>query len=234
MEQLTLKGVKLPYRSTVGWVYWGRLAAHTAAEHLETAVTGAGGPELDMMAYGALCEAGAVANIHALFNTAAAERPDADALGQRLASGPISPSPPPSPRFALLQQLLGMAGIRTELAGAELRFSFAEPEELTLARPVPHPWAPRTPSGDGGRLPSPCPQRAEFDPIRDYYEDLVAANTRLQRVIDSEAPEALVGPAVAQVAQRVEDFFTALLRPEHLHFQARPLFSGRAALVSEF
>ena len=63
---------------------------------------------------------------------------------------------------------------------------------------------------------------------------MVAANTRLQRVIDSEAPEALVGPAVAQVAQRVEDLFTTLLRPEHLHFRARPLFSGRAALVSEF
>ncbi|MYA22472.1 MAG: hypothetical protein F4Z30_06645, partial [Gemmatimonadetes bacterium] len=102
MEQLTLKGEALPYRSTVGWVYWGCLAAHTAAEHLEIAVAGVGGPALDMMAYGALCEAGAVVNIHALFNTAAAERPDADALGQRLASGPISPSSLPSPRFALL------------------------------------------------------------------------------------------------------------------------------------
>ena len=94
MEQL-LKGAKLPYRSTVGWVYWGLLAAHTAAERLETAVTGVGGPELDMMAYGALCEAGAVANIHALFNTAAAERPDANALGQRLTTGPVPPAPPP-------------------------------------------------------------------------------------------------------------------------------------------
>ena len=142
MEQLTLKGEELPYRSTVGWVYWGLLAAHTAAERLETAVAGVGGPEFDMMTYGALCEAGAVANIHVLFNTAAAERPDANALGQRLTTGPVSPSPPPSPRFALLQQLLGMAGIRAELAGGELRFSFAEPEGLTLARPVPHPWAP--------------------------------------------------------------------------------------------
>ena len=233
MEQLTLKGEELPYRSTVGWVYWGLLAAHTAAERLETAVAGVGGPELDMMAYGALCEAGAVANIHALFNTATAERPDADGLGQRLASGPISPSPPPSPRFALLQQLLGMAGIRAELASGKLRFSFAEPEGLTLARPVSHPWA----SGrQVGRVGSPValPAGAEFEPIRGCYEDLVEANTRLQRIVDSEAPEALVGPAVAQVAQRVEDFFTALLRPEHLHFWARPLFSGRAALVSGF
>ena len=233
MEQLTLKGAKLPYRSTVGWVYWGRLAAHTAAERLETTVGGAGGPELDMMAYGALCEAGAVANIHALFNTAAAERPDADGLGQRLASGPISPSPPPSPRFALLQQLLAMAGIRAELAGEELRFSFAEPEGLTLARPVPHPWALGHQVRTVGS-PVALPAETEFDPIRGCYEDLVEANTRLQRIVDSEAPEALTGPAVAQVAQRVEDFFTALLRPEHLHFRARPLFSGRAALVSGF
>ena len=233
MEQLTLKGEALPYRSTVGWVYWGRLAAHTAAEHLEIAVAGVGGPELDMMAYGALCEAGAVANIHALFNTAAAERSDANALGQRLTSGPVSPASPPSPRFALLQQLLGVAGIRAELENGELRFSFAEPEGLTLARPVPHPWAPGRQVGTVG-TPVALPAGAEFDPIRGCYEDLVAANTRLQRIVDSEAPEALTGPAVAQVAQRVEDLFTALLRPEHLHFRARPLFSGRAALVSEF
>ena len=232
MEQLTLKGAELPYRSTVGWVYWGRLAAHAAAERLETAVAGVGGPALDMMAYGALSEAGAVANIHALFNTAAAERPDADALGQRLTAGPISPSPSPSPRFALLQQLLGMAGIRTELASGELRFSFVEPEGLTLARPVPHPWASGRQVGTVGD-PVALPEGTEFDPIRDHYEDLVAANTRLQRIVDSEAPEALVGPAVAQVTQRVEDFFAALLRPDHLHFRARPLFSGQAALVSE-
>ena len=233
MEQLTLKGAKLSYRSTVGWVYWGLLAAHTAAEHLEIAVAGVGGPELDMMAYGALCEAGAVANIHALFNTAAAEQPDANALGQRLTVGPVSPSLPPSPRFALLQQLLGMAGIRAELASGELRFSFAEPEGLTLARPVPHPWAPGRQVGTVGD-PVALPTGAEFDPIRDCYEDLVEANTRLQRIVDSEAPEALTGPAVMQVAQRVEALFTALLRPEHLHFRARPLFSGRAALASEY
>ena len=228
MEQLTLKGEALPYRSTVGWVYWGRLAAHTAAKHLEIAVAGVGGPELDMMAYGALCEAGAVANIHALFNTAAAERPDADTLGLRLTVGPVSPSLPPSPRFALLQQLLGVAGIRAELENGELRFSFAEPEGLTLARPVPHPWAPGRQVGTVG-----LPTGAEFDPVRGCYEDLVEANTRLQRIVDSEAPEALTGPAVAQVAQRVEYLFTALLRPEHLHFRARPLFSGRGALASE-
>ena len=39
---------------------------------------------------------------------------------------------------------------------------------------------------------------------------------------------------MAQVAQRVVDFFAALLRPDHLHFRARPLFSGRAALASGF
>ena len=218
----------------MGWVYWGRLAAHTAAEHLEIAVAGVGGPELDMMAYGALCEAGAVANIHALFNTAAAERPDANALGQRLASGPISPSPPPAPRFALLQQLLSMAGIRAELANGELCFSFAEPEGLTLARTQCRIRGPQDAKWGRWELSVALPAGAEFDPIRDCYEDLVEANTRLQRIVDSEAPEALTEPAVAQVAQRVEYLFTALLRPEHLHFRARPLFSGRAALVSEF
>ena len=117
------------------------------------------------------------------------------------------------------------------MAGAELRFSFAEPEGLTLARPVPHPWAPGRQVGTVGS-PVALPAGTEFDPIRGCYEDLVEANARLQRVVDSEAPEALTGPAVAQVAQRVEDFFTA--RPEHLHFRARPLFSARAALVSGF
>lgn len=234
MEQLTLKGAQLPYRSTVGWVYWGRLT-HTAAERLETAVAGAGGPALDMMAYGALSEAGAVANIHALFNTAAAERPDAPTLAQRLTAGPVPPAPAPAPRFALLQQLLGLAGIRAELAGAELRFAFAEPEGegLTLAQKVPHPWAAGHQIGTVGS-PAALPAAPEFAPMRACFEDLVAANARLQRVVDSEAPEALTGPAVAQVAQRVADFFTALLRPEHLHFEARPLFSGRAVLASGF
>ena len=126
-----------------------------------------------------------------------------------------------------------MAGIRAELAGGALRFAFAEPKGLTLARPVSHPWAPGRQVGTVGD-PGALPAGIEFDPIRGCYEDLVEANTRLQRIIDSEAPEALTGPAVAQVTQRVEDFFIALLRPEHLHFQARPLFSGRAALVSGF
>ena len=82
-----------------------------------------------MMAYGALCEAGAVANIHALFNTAAAERPDANALGQRLTVGPVSPSLPPSPRFALLQQLLGVAGIRAELENGSCAFPLPSPRD---------------------------------------------------------------------------------------------------------
>ena len=125
-----------------------------------------------------------------------------------------------------------MAGIRAELASGELRFSFAEPEGLTLAAPVPHPWAPGRQVGTVG-TPVALPTGTEFDPIRGCYEDLVEANTRLQRIVDSEAPEALTGPAVTQVAQRVEDFFAALLRPEHLHFWARPLFSGQAALASE-
>ena len=232
MEQLALKGKQLPYRSTVGWVYWGRLS-HTAAERLETAVAQPGGPEIDMMAYGALKGAGAVANIHALFNAGAAERPDADTLAQRLAAGPLPPARPPAPRFALVEQLLGMAGIGAELTDGGLRFAFVEPDGLALARPVPHPWAP-------GRFiervgaPRDLPAGDEFDPIRDAYEDLVEANTRLQRVVDSQAPAALTGPAVTQVAQRVEALFKVLLRPQHLHFQARPLFSGRAAITPGF
>ena len=84
----------------------------------------------------------------------------------------------------------------SRLASGELRFSFAEPEGLTLARPVPHPWAPGRQVGTVG-APVALPAGTEFDPIRGCYEDLVEANARLQRVVDSEAPEALVGPAVA-------------------------------------
>ena len=54
-----------------------------------------------------------------------------------------------------------------------------------------------TPSRDGGSPPVALPVGTEFDPVRGCYEDLVEANARLQRVVDSEAPEALVGPAVA-------------------------------------
>ena len=77
-----------------------------------------------------------------------------------------------------------------------MRFSFAEPEGLTLARPVPHPWAAGRQVGTVGS-PVALPAGTEFDPVRGCYEDLVEANARLQRVVDSEAPEALVGPAVA-------------------------------------
>ena len=232
MEQLTLKGAKLPYRSTVGWVYWGRLAAHTAAEHLEIAVAGAGGPELDMMAYGALCEAGAVANIHALFNTAAAERSRRQCA--RSASNRRSGVPVSSPVSTLCPIAAVVAcGRDTGRIGERgVALFLCRARGTDLGSPRAAPVGIGTPSGDGG-VSGALPAGAEFDPIRDCYEDLVEANTRLQRIVDSEAPEALTGPAVAQVAQRVEYLFTALLRPEHLHFRARPLFSGRAALVSD-
>ncbi|NKB72004.1 MAG: hypothetical protein GKR89_33420 [Candidatus Latescibacteria bacterium] len=232
MEQLTLKGEELTHRSTVGWVYWGRLT-HTAAERLETAVVPPGGPEVDMMAYGALRSAGAQATIHALFNTAAAERPDADSLGRRLASGPVAPAAAPSPRFALVEQLLGIAGIKVDLQEKGLGFSFVEPSGLSLARPVPHPWAPGQLIQRVGEL-SGLPSGAEFDPVRDCYEDLVETNGRLQRMVDSQAPETLIGPAVAQLVQRLAALFAVLLRPEHLHYQARPLFSGQAAIAPGF
>ncbi|HVB22437.1 MAG TPA: hypothetical protein VNG51_10865 [Ktedonobacteraceae bacterium] len=213
--------VKLSRSSTVGWVYWGRLY-HTAASKIRTAVSGTGGQKLDERGYVALRNASAFENILEQFNTCATECPDADTLAARLASGSVSQAAPPAPQFSELARRLAVAGIRAMLADGKLTFSFAPPEEpaLKLAQPVAHPWIrERTLSKVG--VVEDIPQ----------YQALVEANTRMERILSSSAPESLTRKARANLETRLNEFFAVLLTSSQLLFHSTVLFSGRAVLV---
>jgi hypothetical protein len=121
--------------------------------------------------------------------------------------------------FANLVQRLAAAGIEARLDGERLAFSFAPPtgDALRLARPVAHPWLPERALEAVGALPD-LPE----------FAALVEANTRLGRLVDSQAPTALTQQAVANLEGRVGALFEMLLRPEHLRFDQRALFSARA------
>lgn len=223
MEMLTSgrNGVKLSQPSTVGWVYWGRLY-HTAASKIRATVGSTGGQKLDERGYVALRNASAFENILEQFNTCAAERPDADTLAARLASGPVTQDLLPAPQFSELARRLAVAGIRTVLAAEKLTFSFAVPEgqTLKLAQPVAHPWIRERTLTEVG----------VFEDIP-QYKALAEANTRMERMLSSAAPESLMRKARANLETRLYEFFAELLTPSQLLFHSIVLFSGRAVLV---
>ena len=223
LEQLTLQGRELPYRSTVGWVYWGRLF-HTARRHLRPATEA--GKTVGMLACRALLEVEAYANVYDIFNTNSAKRTGAVSLAG--AGGLVLPASPPKPLFNRLQQVLQFAGIDAGMDGTQLAFSFAEPDGIALARPVPHPWSSTRELTAIGLLESLSDPTVEFG---DLYESVLEANTRLERMLSSQAPDGLVTPALAQLQRRVGDLFAELLKPDDLLFQTRVIFAGSAVLA---
>lgn len=220
MEALTLKGKKLPYRSTVGWVYWG-CTVHIARDKIRASVGEKGSQHLGVFESAVLMEAKAFETVRELYNTLAEDREDAESLAARVASGPVNQAPAPSPNFTDLTRRLAAAGIRAELRGEDISFRFAPPEApvLKLTRPVPHPWG-------HGLLT----EVGAFEELPEHGA-LVEADTRLGRALKSQAPESLTGKAVARLETRARAFFDALLSPEHLRFQSRLLFSGRAVIA---
>jgi RNA polymerase Rpb2, domain 6/RNA polymerase Rpb1, domain 2/RNA polymerase Rpb2, domain 3 len=243
MELLThgRGGPPLARPSTVGWVYWGKLV-HVASDKLriwtgepgdtqrgafeDSLVVGAppwpaghGGQRQGELEYYALRQAGAVQTITEQYNTRAADRADAGTIAARLAAGPVAQAGAPSPMFAGLARRLAAGGIRADLGGERLTFNFALPagDALHLARHVAHPWLPERSLDTVGALPD-LPE----------YAALVEANARLARLVDSQAPAALAQQALANLEARVGTLFETLLRPEHLRFDQRTLFSARA------
>jgi hypothetical protein len=242
METLTLGpgGPRLSQPGTAGWVYWGKLihvagdklrvwtgeldgARSDALEHSPSAAmlwpANRGGPRQGEPEYYALRQAGAIQTIVEHYNTRAAGRADAGTLAARLAAGPLEQAGPPTPMFAGLVRRLAAGGIRAELEGQRLAFSFAPPtgDMLSLAQPVAHPWLPERALNAVGALPE-LPE----------YAALAEANARLARLSDGLAPAALAQQTFAILEARVDAFFKALLRPEHLRFEQRTLFSARA------
>lgn len=219
-QQLLVDGQELEQRSTVGWVYWGKLI-HTAESKIQVSVSGARGQRQGTLEYHALNAAGAIETIKEQYNTRATTASNAATLVQRVSEGPIEQNSAPTPSFAGVSQRLAVAGIRVELRAGTLALSLGEPEQaLELAQEVTHPWLP----GYSIKRVGEYPELAE-------YQDLVEANQRLKRSLASNAPASLLTQAQEQFAARLQAFFAALLPAEKLNLEARVLFSGRAVLT---
>lgn len=236
MEQLYDRGKSLDRRSLVGWVYWG-LTYHTAAEKIHASVTPDGPSQRQgEMEYYAMRDLGAFATIRETYNTRAAGRPDAGILAERVAAGPVSLAPPPSPQWDDARRRLAAASIHAELEGETITFCFAQPEEnaLQLAQPVPHPWLPEREIAAVGLLPG-VPGSA----------GVAEANTRLARMIAGGTPASLRKRATDELGERLRLYFDNLLsssyadvggfekatRQSQLRMGARVLFSGRTVLA---
>ena len=223
MEQLTLGGEALTHRSTVGWIYWGRMS-QTADARLHTSVDA--GRQVGLPAFNTLLQnrVRAFANVHDLLNTNSAERADSAELAQK---GPQAITLAlPGPFFARIQRILRFAGIDAAIDDDELRFSFIEAGGLKLARPVPHPWAPQHQLHSIG-LREDLPD----DEFGDKYEAVQEANSRIERILDADVPVDLNKPALEQLQQRVEALFAELLTPQDLLLQSRALYSGSAVIA---
>ncbi len=216
-------GKQIAKRGAVGWIYWGKLV-HMAREKLYATMSNDHGQSLSEYDYYALRDAGAFENILELFNTGATGRSDSKTLVERITAGRIEQAGPPSPRFNMLAKHLAAAGIRVDLKEDRLSFRLLEPEDaaLSLACPIPHPW-----------LQSHSLTKIGISDKHPLYSALTGANTRMERILTSRAPESLKQQALAQLTLRVQEFCETLLPPERVQFNARAQFSGRAVLAPE-
>ena len=215
METLALgeNGPAMARPSMVGYVYWGK-TMHLARFKLRAGrvASEAEGRTLGLqrqaeLEYQALREAGALKVAENIFNLQAAGR-----LQDRLVS----------PKFTELQGRLNAAGIKAGIEGNTLKFAFTLPhgETLTLAQPMPHPWLLERELTEVGVFPQ-LPE----------YELLAEANTRLSRLLESQAPQSLTTSATAQLENALHDYVFALLSPADLRFGNRVTFSGRAVII---
>ncbi|MSR83437.1 MAG: hypothetical protein EXS58_11025 [Candidatus Latescibacteria bacterium] len=141
---------------------------------------------------------------------------------------PVPGGTAPSPRFTRLANQLRAAGIGAELKNETLHFSFAQPEGVALACPIPHPWLAEQEVKTIGRIEDLDNPSAE---LREHYEALLQANARLGRVLSSQGPELLRQPALAQLQHRLQAFFAALLSAETLRLSASVPASGCAVMA---
>ncbi|MBV9258916.1 MAG: hypothetical protein JO215_12960, partial [Ktedonobacteraceae bacterium] len=212
-------GKQLARRATVGEVYWGRLF-HVAREKLYVPADNKDAQLLNEYDYYALREAGAFNTILELFNAGTTNSDDSNTCAEQVAMGGIEQAEAPSPQFSLLMKNLAVAGIQVELKedGLPFRLQDSIGSTLSLAQPIAHPWLRNhtlTRIGVCEELPE--------------YHALLNANTRMERILASRAPESLKQQALAQLTLRVQEFCRALLPP--VQFNARVQFSGRAVLA---
>ena len=223
MQTLTMGkgGPKLRRPSTVGWVYWGK-TFHLAANKIHASTEPSGCQLQAELEYYCLRDAGAFETLAETYNTRSVDRADADTLAARVAARKTVQADPPTPTFSKLAGKLAAAGVRCAFDGKKVALAFAPPEGggLKLARPVPHPWLGSMEIDEVGRLAeSPA------------FENVVQANSKLERLSSDRAPGSLVGKATDELTQAVTQMFGALLQPSDLHLSSRVLFSGRTVIA---
>lgn len=219
MEQLTLKGIALPRRTTAGWVYWGRLS-HMVKNKIHFAVhPQERGQFLGEMEFVALKEAGAVALVNEFFNTCSAEHLEADSLADRVSKGTVSPAGAPSARYGALATRLGCDGVVVSLGDKGVSFSAKQSGDFSLARSVAHPWLSGHQLSHIGQTDLP-----EGEAVQE-------ANARLEQMVANGAPQVLIDRATDTLSERVQAFYDVLVTRRDLCFQARVLFSGRSVIV---
>jgi hypothetical protein len=209
--------------NVVGWVYWGRLV-HTAQSKIQASVEVLEDAQWQGEdEYQLLRNLGAFELLREQFHTRAAERTGAKGLAGQLVVGAVEQAEPPAEKFHSLSRRLAAAGIRMTFEADRLTFKFGPAEGskiLTLACSMPHPWLGERMLTEIGML--------EAQP---EYETLTEANTRLARMLNSQAPKSLTEPALTRLQERVQSFFDLLLTPEDVRFGSQVLFSGQAVLA---
>lgn len=246
METLTLDkgGKKLDRPSTVGYVYWGK-TVHLAHDKIFWGTrSGDRACRQGENEYYAMRDVGAYELIREQFNTRSARREGAETFPERVATGPIEQAGPPTPDFEIVRRRLAAGGILAGLKDDKLTFRFGSPEgeALRLAHPVPHPWLQErmldeiTHSPIGEMAFSPLYPDGHIERLEDRklppaWTALVEANTRMGRMISTNAPESLRQRAYADLESAVKAYFDLLLMPENLRFHEAILLSGRAVLA---
>ncbi len=240
-------GAPMPLPSTVGWVYWYRLA-HLAEEKLRVSMDGTQGQVLSEVEISALCQAGAYINAAEALGLRSIRHPQAQYLAEDLAQKPAQPARPPTPMFTILSDRLSAAGIAATLEDEHLSFQALEPQgaALQLARPVAHPWIPERllnrigppPEEPSWRSTNPwdflyhswsvaTSSRAPMD----SFNALEEANRRLERLLTSHVPQRLIEEANQQVQTNLSAYLEKLLPANLLDFIEPQSFSGQGVIA---
>jgi hypothetical protein len=210
-------GQPMPYPSTVGWVYWLRLA-QLAESQLQVAGEANSAVELSDLEIEVLLELGAFEN--------AREALGARALRWEAASDPREDHPQPSAWLHALARRLQAAGLQAELtrgSAPSLHFDLCEPcgELLRLAQPVPHPWLPEAWLEVVGSLDGIA--KNELQALRE-------ANERLARLARSQAPERLLSSARHQVSEQAGAYLDALVPTSLMQVNEAQRFSAQGVI----
>lgn len=244
MDLLTIGkgGPRMEHPSTVGWVYWGR-TVYLSGRIVHACTHGRKCNRHGELEYFNLRDAGCFELLNSMFNTCSDDRENSEQFVAAVASGPVEPSAPPTPRFAELLRRLDVAGIRGEFGDDGLRFALGAPsgDTLKLAHPVRHPWLPDHEITEVGIFTKLSEYRPSSDladqrldrvhrPLPEFAA-LAEANVKAGRALLPDAPESLKQKAISDLQSRADAYIAALVTPEQLKLNNRVMFSGRTVLA---